>query len=707
MSTASTLNSTTLPLSDSTHDRVTWRLMPLLLVCYVFAHLDRINIGFAKLQMSADLHFSDTVYGLGAGLFFIAYALFGLPSNLMLERIGPRRWIACLMLVWGCLSTAMLLVETARGFYLLRFLLGVAEAGFFPGILVYLNRWFPARRRGQITALFAIAVPMAGVIGGPLSGWILEGFHDALGLRGWQWMFLIEGLPVVLLGVVVWCSLPESFERVTWLSDEQKHLLREELAGEEQRKTITSFSGIFSNPQVWLLVAIYFAVMLAVNTIAFWMPSLIHGAGIAQDSRIGMLSAVPYLAGCAFMIFIGRSSDRLRERRWHLGIPLLMAATGLSLAALAPTSAWLVMGGLVIAGMGASAALPMFWQLPPAFLSSATLAAGIALISSFGSIAAFLAPYLIGWMRDTTQSASLALYLLAILIALGAGLVLRTPPPWSTHAEPRDPDHARSPSDPGSRQPPRRRRTLAPAGKAVLPRLPGHRHRGRLRHPARLGRAQDRRRARAQGPQDRPDLARHAGLVEHQRAGLRRLARRHVLRGGQRHPLPALHRAAGRGGAGVHPRQAAEGTGLHPVRRARGHRVGDPGAGDHRCAHPAGRPANESHAQGLRHHLRQRRQRRRGDGRPGRTARRYRPAAGTGNPLPQWRDRGVWRLRRGAQPPGQGRRLAGQQAGALRRLPGGRPGDPRRLLHPPGGGRAGDTFHVDYDLLGSISCRFV
>ncbi len=222
--------------------------------------------------MSADLHFSDTVYGLGAGLFFIAYALFGLPSNLMLERIGPRRWIACLMLVWGCLSTAMLLVETARGFYLLRFLLGVAEAGFFPGILVYLNRWFSARRRGQITALFAIAVPMAGVIGGPLSGWILEGFHDAPGLRGWQWMFLIEGLPVVLLGVVVWCSPPESFERVTWLSDEQKHLLREELAGEEQRKTITSFSGIFSNPQVWLLVAIYFAVMLAVNTIAFWMP---------------------------------------------------------------------------------------------------------------------------------------------------------------------------------------------------------------------------------------------------------------------------------------------------------------------------------------------------------------------------------------------------------------------------------------------------
>ncbi|VFT55478.1 2-oxo-hepta-3-ene-1,7-dioic acid hydratase [Pseudomonas aeruginosa] len=241
-------------------------------------------------------------------------------------------------------------------------------------------------------------------------------------------MFLIEGLPVVLLGVVVWCSLPESFERVTWLSDEQKHLLREELAGEEQRKTITSFSGIFSNPQVWLLVAIYFAVMLAVNTIAFWMPSLIHGAGIAQDSRIGMLSAVPYLAGCAFMIFIGRSSDRLRERRWHLGIPLLMAAAGLSLGG-PGTDQRLAGDGRPgdrrdgrqrrPADVLANCRRPSF-PAPPWPPESP-------LISSFGSIAAFLAPYLIGWMRDTTQSASLALYLLAILIALGAGLVLRTP----------------------------------------------------------------------------------------------------------------------------------------------------------------------------------------------------------------------------------------------------------------------------------------
>jgi MFS family permease len=330
------------------------------------------------------------------------------------------------MVVWGALSTCMFLIDSATQFYALRFLLGVAEAGFFPGILVFLNRWYPAGRRAQITALFAIAVPMAGVIGGPLSGGILEHFHDFGGLRGWQWMFVIEGLPVILLGLVVLKCLPDSFETVTWLTTQQKQQLREQLNREEHRKSITSFSAILQNPQVWLLVAVYFAVMLAVNTLAFWMPTLIHGAGIGSDGKVGLLSAVPYLAGCFFMIGCGRSSDRQRERRWHLCVPLLMAAVGIAVAGLAPKDPTLVLGGLIVAGMGASAALPMFWQLPPAFLSNNTQAAGIALISSFGSIASFFAPYLIGWMRDTTQSSSLALYVLALLIALGGFLVLRT-----------------------------------------------------------------------------------------------------------------------------------------------------------------------------------------------------------------------------------------------------------------------------------------
>jgi len=426
MSTAHTADNLGQVASDRTHSTITWRLMPLLLICYLFAHLDRINIGFAKMQMSADLNFSDTVYGFGAGLFFVAYALFGVPSNMALDRVGPRRWIATLMVVWGVLSTCMFLIDSAMGFYVLRFLLGVAEAGFFPGILVFLNRWYPAGRRAQVTALFAIAVPMAGVIGGPLSGGILEHFHDLGGLRGWQWMFVIEGAPVILLGLVVLKCLPDSFETVEWLAPEQKQHLREQLNREEHRKSITSFSAILSNPQVWLLVAVYFAVMLAVNTLAFWMPTLIHGAGIGSDGKVGLLSAVPYLAGCFFMIGCGRSSDRQRERRWHLCVPLLMSAAGIAIAGLAPANPAVVLGGLIVAGMGASAALPMFWQLPPAFLSNNTQAAGIALISSFGSIASFFAPYLIGWMRDTTQSASLALYVLALLIALGGLLVLRT-----------------------------------------------------------------------------------------------------------------------------------------------------------------------------------------------------------------------------------------------------------------------------------------
>ncbi|MES3708751.1 MFS transporter [Pseudomonas putida] len=410
----------------STHRAVTWRLMPLLLVCYLFAHLDRINIGFAKMQMSQDLHLSDTVYGLGAGLFFIAYALFGVPSNLMLDRVGPRRWIACLMVVWGLLSTSMLLIESSSAFYLLRFALGAAEAGFFPGILVYLNRWYPAGRRAQVTALFAIAVPLAGVVGGPVSGAILAFMHDTGGLRGWQWMFLLEGAPVVLLGLVVLAVLPEHFERVSWLDEQQKATLRAQFGEEEERKPVTSFGAIFASRALWLLVAVYCAVMLAVNTLAFWMPSLIHSAGVASDASVGLLSAVPYVAGCVFMLACGRSSDRQRERRWHLCVPLLMAAIGIAIAAIAPEQALPVMAGLVLAGMGASAALPMFWQLPPAFLNARTQAAGIALISSLGSIASFFTPYFIGWVRDTTQSASLALYVLAVFIALGGLLVLRT-----------------------------------------------------------------------------------------------------------------------------------------------------------------------------------------------------------------------------------------------------------------------------------------
>ncbi|WP_454814229.1 MFS transporter [Labrys neptuniae] len=402
--------------------------MPLLLACYVFAHLDRINIGFAKLQMTSDLGFNNTAYGLGAGLFFVAYALFGVPSNLMLDRLGPRRGITLIMLVWGVLSASTFLVTSAQQFYGLRLLLGIAEAGFFPGVLVYINRWFPQRRRGQITALFALAVPAAGLLGGPISGSILESFNTIAGLRGWQWMFLLEGLPVILLAFVVYAALPGTVRDASWLTEPQKDHLMATLAAEQKPTANISLSQCIRDPRVWQLVGIYFAVMLAVNTIAFWTPALINGAGITSDIRIGLLSAVPYLAGCVFMLAVGLSSDRFRERRWHLCIPLLMAACGLAIVGLDPGNPVSTMLGLTLAGMGASTSLPLFWQLPPAFMSAAVLAAGIAFVSSLGNVAAFLAPYFIGWMRDATQSSSLALYCVAALIAIGSLAVLRLPP---------------------------------------------------------------------------------------------------------------------------------------------------------------------------------------------------------------------------------------------------------------------------------------
>lgn len=406
---------------------IAWRFMPLLLLCYIFAHLDRINIGFAKLQMSSDLGFSNTTYGLGAGLFFVSYALFGVPCSMMLDRLGPRRWIAIMMVTWGVISASMMFVKTPEGFYILRFLLGMAEAGFFPTILVYLNRWFPTGRRASITALFAIAIPLAGVFGGPVSGWILQLFHDNEHLRGWQWMFLLEGAPVILLGLVIFKLLPDSFEDVQWLDDAQKSQLRAALSGEDSSKSVTSVAGIVRNPYLWRLLFVYFAVMLSVNTIAFWMPTLIQVAGVARDSDIGMLSAIPYLAGCIFMILAGRSCDRRKERRWHLFVPLAMCSLGLAIAATTSQHLAGVMMGLTLAGMGASSALPLYWQIPPAFLSSGTQAAGIAIISSLGAIASFSAPYFIGWMRDATQSTNLALYILATLIGLGALLVFTVP----------------------------------------------------------------------------------------------------------------------------------------------------------------------------------------------------------------------------------------------------------------------------------------
>ncbi|MGE8539679.1 MAG: MFS transporter [Acinetobacter sp.] len=409
--------------------KVALRSMPLIILCAIFANLDRMNVGFAKLQMTADLGFSETMFGFGAGLFFIAYAAFGLPSNIALDKFGAKRWICTIMIIWGALTAIMYMVQTPQQFYAVRFLLGAAEAGFFPGIVLYISRWFPKRRRATMTAWYTIAIPIAGIIGGPISGLIIDSMDMTNGLRGWQWMFILEGVPVIFLALIVLKYLPNTVQDSHWLTPAEKQYIMNELQSEEKAKveSITSFSAIFFNKYIWILVLIYFSLRLSLNTLQLWTPTFIHGAGISSNFSVGLLSALPYIVGVAFMFYIGKSSDTKGERRWHLFIPMMLTAIGLCLAGAMSTNVVFVVIGLMLAGMGSTAALPLYWQFPQAFLSTAMLAAGLGIISSFGSLASFGAPYMIGWMRDHIADPGMALYVISFVIVLGSLTIFTIP----------------------------------------------------------------------------------------------------------------------------------------------------------------------------------------------------------------------------------------------------------------------------------------
>lgn len=335
-----------------------------------------------------------------------------------------------MMLFWGVTSTAMMFAQNSTHFYILRFLLGVAEAGFFPSIIVYINRWFPSRSRGKITAMFTLAVPLASVLGAPLSGWIIQTFHASANLHGWQWMLMLEGVPVILLGIIILCYLPDKFSRVAWLSEKEKQLLNKELNFEEKKKiehSQESFICFLKDPKLLILFGVYSAVMLGMNAVNFWMPDLIGSTGVDNKTNVGLLTAIPWFLACIFMVATGASADRHNERRWHLIIPLLMVTIGFIGAGIFYNNLYILMIFLCIATMGTGTSLPMFWQIPPAFLIAKNVAIGVAFISSLGNLASFLAPYLIGWVKNYTGSASIGLYILAILIALGASLLLLIP----------------------------------------------------------------------------------------------------------------------------------------------------------------------------------------------------------------------------------------------------------------------------------------
>jgi ACS family tartrate transporter-like MFS transporter len=404
--------------------KLTWRLMPFLFLLYIVAYLDRINVGFAALQMQQELHFNDAVYGLGAGMFFAGYFFFQVPSNLALQRFGARRWIAALMITWGLISAAMALTHTPRSFYILRFLLGSAEAGFFPGVILYLKTWFPAAARARTVARFMTASPLSGVIGGPISGLLLS-LHGKGALSGWQWLFLIEGLPAVLLGVSVLWFLTNRPQDAEWLTLAQRDWLLHTLRNEEQSADFSSgqsYAVLFSG-RVWILSLIYFGLNTVSYGISLWLPNLIKNASGADNLTIGILSSIPYLCAGVAMVFVGLHSDKTRERRWHLAMSAFVGAAGMTAAAYSGSTALLVIA-ISVAAMGVHSMVGPFWAIPTTLLGTSTAAVGIAVINCIGNLGGGFGSAIIGVIRRATGSYRGGLIVLAATLAVAGCLAL-------------------------------------------------------------------------------------------------------------------------------------------------------------------------------------------------------------------------------------------------------------------------------------------
>ena len=413
---------------DALHRKITLRFLPLLCLCFVAAYLDRVNVGFAKLQMLDDLSFSNTVYGLGAGVFFIGYVLFEVPSNVLLHKVGARLWIARIMITWGIIGACMAFVKTPMQFYVLRFLLGVAEAGFIPGVLYFLSCWFPSARRGKVTALLLAAVPLSSVIGGPLSGWILSTFVDVGGLRGWQWLFLLETIPSILLGYAVIRMLRDKPTDAPWLNASEAAMVAEDIAQEAVRnQSHSSFASAFKSGVVWQLTAAYFCIVSAVYVLIFWLPTLIKQNGVSDPVHIGLLTAIPYFAAIVVSIYNNAMADKHRERRWHTAVPCAVTAIGLALASVHFDSLVLTMLILTVTAAAASTTQAAFWSVPPTFLNGAAAAAGIALINSVGNIGGMVSTSVVGWITDLTGNPQSSLILFGGMLLLSVVLVLMLP----------------------------------------------------------------------------------------------------------------------------------------------------------------------------------------------------------------------------------------------------------------------------------------
>ena len=412
---------------DALYTKIAWRMIPLLLMCYVVAYLDRVNVGFAKLQMLDQLGFSETVYGLGAGVFFIGYFIFEIPSNIILHRVGARVWIGRIMISWGLISAAMMFVTTPTTFYVMRFLLGIAEAGFFPGIILYLTYWYPAERRARMTAMFMTGIAIAGVIGGPISGIIMKHADGAFGWHGWQWMFLLEGLPSVALGLAVIMMLDDRIAEAKWLTEDERALLIANIEADTKHKEDESLIRIVRSGRVWLCAAIYFSFVMGVYGVSFFLPTIIKAMGYTDMVEIGLISMIPYSISVIVMLVVARSADQSGERRWHVAVPGLLGALGLALSVILAKDGALAIAALTLGLSGILTTLPIFWSLPTAFLAGTGAAAGIALINSLGNLAGFASPYAVGWLKDATGSTNAGVFLLAAAMVVGVVLTLSVP----------------------------------------------------------------------------------------------------------------------------------------------------------------------------------------------------------------------------------------------------------------------------------------
>ena len=410
---------------DQLYARVTWRLVPFLFLCYICAYLDRVNVGFAKLQMLDKLGFSETVYGLGAGIFFIGYFLFEIPSNIGLHRYGARRTIARIMVAWGLLSAATLWVTTPTQFYVLRFLLGAAEAGFFPGIILYLTYWFPAARRGRVIALFATAVPIATVIGAPLSGYVLQHFDGVHGWHGWQWLFLLEALPSVLCGCAAWWCLADHSRDARWLSAAEQARIAEDVARDSAGVAHMGIAEGLRLPRVWAMAAVYFTLVMGLYGLNFWLPTIVKELGYREPLQIGLVSAIPFGAACVAMLAVARHADSTQERRWHTVVPAILGGLGLLASAMLASSPQWAVAALTVGACGVLAALVQSWALTTAFIGGGAAASGIALVNSFGNLSGFVGAYAIGWLKESTGSTTAGVAMLAVSLFIGALLVLR------------------------------------------------------------------------------------------------------------------------------------------------------------------------------------------------------------------------------------------------------------------------------------------